>query len=633
MSASLTVFPLRNTITLAVCRLQMGMRRSSRRRILLGIGGGMTALSGCVSGEEQDDSSARDDDDDGNETNPDDTGNDESGNDTNGGTIDTPDPDLPEWATALVRIGGVDSSVDTSARDRGAGFVVDGVVVTNQHILANQDGLLVTFQDGTQVGGSVIGTDPMSGLAVLDVEAMPDSVSSLVFATERPQLGQTVSVIGQRDDPVETRESLEIRAIEQRMRAPTGRLVAPSMRTDPPLSAAQTGSPILDRNHRVVGVVSSGESTKPGFGISSALCRRVVSRLREAGTVDHSFMGITLVESSDSRGVMIEGVLPDGPAAAAGLRPAHRETVADSSVSPTGGDVIDVIDGVPVSTPGRLYSHLATETDPGDTIELTIVRQGSERSVSVTLDSRPGYPIDDRVEYQDPHEYAYDPRKSPVDGFAHLWQFIGSSPPFPDLIGTAPLSAGGGSVAGGDSGIYGSDAVAVNRPGYCIHRGGVGIDTGSSFSMGVWIAPEATDDYQAAFMLQNASAREALGIGINAGRDVSAPHSKVLSVNRTNEWGSRVGSFGEWHFHVLRYDADTARAELWVDGEFDYETGVEDGGSWVHTLSNGEIIAGFRPVSSRDYPFVGRIAWPWITQGRISGEDIRVLYEAGRNSQ
>ena len=618
------------------------MQRSPRRHVLVGLAGGLAIVAGCV-GESDDGDDETDD-----KGADDNTGDDEMGSDDgddignpNGGTDEEPiDPVaavIEETKDAVVSIGG-----DTLA----AGVVVDSQhVLTTQHVLGSEESVAVTFSDETQRTGTVAGTDVHNNLATLSVSDVPQSATPLGFVS-RSLVGEEVLIFHDQFPDPESPQTAVIAAADGTATAPTGFTIPATVETDPPVEASLSGVPIVTLDGSLAGISSRGSDRD--FAISPALINRSLPELLAGNSVEHPgldalFMAVPTGDDAppgvpDEPGAMVIATVSGGPADEANLRPAADSPVNDPAELDRAGDVIVAIEGKPVDAPDDLRRYLALEAEPDDTVELTLVRAGDTMTRSVPLGVRRDVPLADAdVSFVDPvlvpHRGGYDPASPPVDGFAHLWSPGDRDSPFVDRIGEADFTVGSDSVTPGASGVFGDDAVRYDESGYLIYRGDVDIETDESFSMGAWISHAQTGDYGAVLLLQNEDDGEALGIGVNAGRDVNRPYPKVLSVDRTNGWGSTGYSNGQWHLHVLRYDADSGTAELWFDGELDYEVAVDNADGWVPALADGEIVSGFRPVASRDYPFAGRIAWPWVAQGLIDPADIQLLYTIGADSK
>lgn len=147
----------------------------------------------------------------------------------------------------------------------------------------------------------------------------------------------------------------------------------------------------------VVGVVNSKRGDNIAFGISAALTQRVVPRLIETGKYEHAYMGVSLEnvtptiaeanEMSQTRGLLVVQTVRGGPADGV-LQPSDIEYGEGGRV-PVGGDVILAIEGTQVASFEDLASYLALQTRPGDTIQVRILRDGSEQTVELTLTDRP----------------------------------------------------------------------------------------------------------------------------------------------------------------------------------------------------------------------------------------------------
>ena len=221
----------------------------------------------------------------------------------------------------------------------------------------------------------------------------------------------------------------------------------------------------------------------------------------------------------------------------------------------------------------------------------------------------------------------YDAEEAPISSFDHFWDFSAEDP-LDDRIGEAHLEIASSEVEVGTGGLFGNDAITLDEDGYVRHKNGeLTVDVTGSFSMGAWLNHEETKDYSAAMLLVSVEEDEAFGIGPNSGRDGDdQPLPKVLSVGNTGGSGETFYEYGDWHFHVLRYDAEENEAELYFDGELDYSVEPDDGGDWIADLD--AIVLGFRPVGNSDYQYLGRIAYPWVTEGVISESIVRALFEA-----
>lgn len=293
---------------------------------------------------------------------------------------------------------------------QGSGFVIDkeGHIVTNNHVVEGATSIIVRFQDGTETRAEVVGTDPDADLAVIRVDVDPDVLVPVELGdSDTLQVGDWVIAIG---NPFGFEGSVTfgiVSATGRAVRGMTGRgFSLPNLiQTDAAINPGNSGGPLVDIEGRVVGVNTLIFSQTPmansgvGFAIPVNTVKRVVPALIEEGSFQHPFIGIsglevtpTLAEQLDlpvDHGVLVVEVFEGSGADKAGLRAGTREvTLPDGEVIPADGDIIIAIDGREVRTFTDLVNYLDT-LNVGDTITLTIVRDGRTMDVEVTLGPRP----------------------------------------------------------------------------------------------------------------------------------------------------------------------------------------------------------------------------------------------------
>jgi 2-alkenal reductase len=275
----------------------------------------------------------------------------------------------------------------------GTGFVIDdqGHIVTNAHVAGGASEIVVNFFDGTITRAELVGLDLDSDLAVLQVDLPPDQLHPVTFGdSDTLFIGQTTLAIGSPFGRRWTLTSGIISALDRSIDGLGSYSIGGVIQTDAAINPGNSGGPLLNMQGQVIGVNSqieseSGSSSGIGFAIPSNLVQRVVSQLIENGRVNYSFMGITGGEVSLSaieqlglpnnmRGVVVQDVTSGGPAFMSGLRPA---------------DVITAIDGVPMTGMSSLVSYLASNTTPGQSVNLTVWREGQMFTTNVTLGERP----------------------------------------------------------------------------------------------------------------------------------------------------------------------------------------------------------------------------------------------------
>lgn len=290
----------------------------------------------------------------------------------------------------------------------GSGFVFDanGHIVTNNHVVAEGDSYEIQFPDGSRRRADLVGTDVDSDLAVLRVDTLPDSVAPLTLADfSALRVGQFVVAIG---NPFEEQGSLSFgiisglgrSIISQRLAENGGFYSLPEViQTDAPINPGNSGGPLLNLSGQVVGVnsairSSTGLNSGVGFAIPVAAVKRIVPSLIENGSYTYPYMGIgssggpidlerqEQLDLPRTGGVYVTSVTEGSPAEDAGIVPAP-------SAETPGGDLIVGIDDREVQEFTDILSYLVFETEVGQTIDLTVIRDGDTITVPLTLSARP----------------------------------------------------------------------------------------------------------------------------------------------------------------------------------------------------------------------------------------------------
>ena len=289
----------------------------------------------------------------------------------------------------------------------GSGFVIDdeGHIVTNAHVVAEARAVTVIFFNGLEVRAEVVGTDLDSDLAVVAVEEMPDDVVPLKLAEiEQVRPGDRVVAIG---NPFSLGGSMTLGIVSAIGRtiptADTPFSIPQAIQTDASINPGNSGGPLLTLDGRVVGVNAqiasqSGTSSGVGFAIPSNVVRRVVPALIERGSYAWPWLGVQggpvnlLVQEANDlntqQGAYIAVVVENGPAEEAGLQGATGEEQILGQPVPVGGDVVVEADGEEIRDFADLLSLVAFKR-PGDTITLSVLRNGAEQEIAVDLAARP----------------------------------------------------------------------------------------------------------------------------------------------------------------------------------------------------------------------------------------------------
>lgn len=286
----------------------------------------------------------------------------------------------------------------------GSGFVYDtaGHIVTNNHVVADGTDLEVSFANGTRTSATLVGTDVDSDLAVIKVDQLPAGVAPIPLGDSESVLpGQFAVAIG---NPFGEVGSMSVGIISglgrtlESQRLPeqgNGRYSLPQvLQTDAAINPGNSGGPLLNLNGQVIGVNSAiltrtGTNSGVGFSIPVAAVKRIIPTLIDDGQYTYPYIGISMAPSLSlealaelnlpAQGVYVTRVVPNSPAGQAGLRGAEGP----------GGDYIIAIDGQLVRDSNDLISYLVFQTEVGQTIELTVIREGQEITVPLTLGVRP----------------------------------------------------------------------------------------------------------------------------------------------------------------------------------------------------------------------------------------------------
>lgn len=293
----------------------------------------------------------------------------------------------------------------------GSGFVYnqDGYIVTNNHVVdgAVPGGIEVNFVDGTIVRGEVVGLDPDSDLAVLRVNVPAENLRPVVLGnSDNLVIGQTTLAIGSPFGQRWTLTTGVVSALDRTIQGLTDFSIGSVIQTDAAINPGNSGGPLFNLHGEVIGVNSqivSGTRSNSGIGfaVPSNLVERVVMDILNEGRVSYSYLGISggpdmslnLIETlnlpNNLRGVVISSVVPNGPADLAGLQNPSTRVDSQGNQVPSSIDIITAIDGVPVSGMNNLVSYLASNTRPGDTVNLAVWRNGQQIVLPVQLSGRP----------------------------------------------------------------------------------------------------------------------------------------------------------------------------------------------------------------------------------------------------
>lgn len=299
----------------------------------------------------------------------------------------------------------------------GSGFVWDsqGHIVTNNHVIAGASKISVTFSDGTTVPATVVGADLNSDLAVLKVNVPSSQLHPVTMGdSAQVKVGELAIAIGNPYGLAGTMTEGIVSAISRSL--PVGldnqstqtgpRYSIPDIiQTDAAINPGNSGGVLVNDQGEVIGVTaaiqsSGGSNSGIGFVIPSEIVQKVVPSLIQTGSYAHPYIGITgttmtmdlanaMNLNSEQTGVLVVDVSPNGPAAKAGLQGSTQQATINGQQVPVGGDIITAINNQPVKTFEDLAAYLTNNTQVGQTVTLTILRQGQTQTVKVTLGTLP----------------------------------------------------------------------------------------------------------------------------------------------------------------------------------------------------------------------------------------------------
>ena len=299
----------------------------------------------------------------------------------------------------------------TPSQGEGSGFVwdLDGHIVTNYHVVAGAQEVVVTFWNGNQLAATVVGEDPFSDLAVLNVNPTATPLLPVKLGDDDSvQVGDFALAIGHPFRQKHTMTSGIISAIGRTRPSGTTQFSIPDViQTDAPINPGNSGGPLLNRIGEVVGIntqiISSGTGANSGIGFAVPIniAKRVIPGLITDQEYEYGWLGITGINLTPrhaeqlglpaiTQGVYVHQIVEPSPAEKAGLLPSASPDEYANKQFPEGGSIIVSINDQPVIGMDDLISYLVRLTQPGDVISLQIIdNRGNQTSVEIELGVRP----------------------------------------------------------------------------------------------------------------------------------------------------------------------------------------------------------------------------------------------------
>jgi serine protease Do len=281
------------------------------------------------------------------------------------------------------RRGEEDSNRPRRVSSLGSGFVIDpeGVVITNNHVIADADEVFVNFNDGSKLQAEIVGRDPKTDIAVLRVKPEKPLTAVSFGDSDRIRVGDWVMAIG---NPFGLGGSLSVGVVSARNRDINAGPYDNFIQTDAAINRGNSGGPLFNMDGEVVGVNTAiisptGGSIGIGFSIPAKTAVAVIGQLREFGETRRGWIGVRIQQVDDqiaetlgigkARGALVAGVTDDGPAAKAGMR---------------SGDVIVTFDGQAIREMRDLPRAVAA-TAVDKVVDVVVLRDGKEQTLRVTL--------------------------------------------------------------------------------------------------------------------------------------------------------------------------------------------------------------------------------------------------------
>ncbi|HET7412323.1 MAG TPA: Do family serine endopeptidase, partial [Pararhizobium sp.] len=269
------------------------------------------------------------------------------------------------------------------AASLGSGFIIDpaGLIVTNNHVIANAEQVTVTFSDDTTLQAQIIGRDAVTDLALLKVNAKGPLPAATWGDSAQARVGDWVLAIG---NPFGLGGSVTIGIISARGRNINAGPYDNFIQTDAAINRGNSGGPLFDMEGKVIGINTAiisptGGSIGIGFSIPSDLAKNVIDQIHKYGEARRGWLGVRIQPVTDdiaeslhmdkAHGALVAGIIKGGP-------------VDNGSIQP--GDVIVKFDGKPIDEMHDL-PRIVAESPIGKAIDVVVIRKGKEQDVKVEL--------------------------------------------------------------------------------------------------------------------------------------------------------------------------------------------------------------------------------------------------------
>ena len=285
----------------------------------------------------------------------------------------------------------------------GSGFVIDeeGFILTNAHVVEGAVKVSVQFSDSKTVSAKVVGRDPSTDIALLQVDPDGLDLEPLELGSaDGLEVGDPTIAIGNPFGLDRTLTTGVVSALQRRIQGLNGFTIRDVIQTDAAINPGNSGGPLLDAAGRVIGInsqIATGGTSEGNVGIGFAVpidtAKDILETLKSGKAPQRAQLGITTATIDESlsalnlpvkSGVLVQDVSAGSPAEKAGLRGGDITAQVNGEELRIGGDIITEVDGKKVATADDLASEIQGR-EPGEEVELTYLRDGDERTVKVTL--------------------------------------------------------------------------------------------------------------------------------------------------------------------------------------------------------------------------------------------------------
>jgi S1-C subfamily serine protease len=291
----------------------------------------------------------------------------------------------------------------------GSGFVIDseGHILTNNHVIEGAEKIEVKLGESeTEYTAEVVGADPASDLALLKVNAPAKELHPLTLGdSAKMEVGDPVVAIGNPFGLDRTVTSGIVSALQRQIQAPNGFSIDNVIQTDAAINPGNSGGPLINAEGEVIGInsqIETGGSGSGNVGIGFAIpintARAEIHQLETKGEVEHAWLGISggtitpalakAINLPVTEGVIVQTVEKGGPADKAGIEPGNTKATIEGAEVSLGGDIITEINGKKIAGMEELVEAI-NAAKPGESLELTVLRDGQTKKATVTLGDRP----------------------------------------------------------------------------------------------------------------------------------------------------------------------------------------------------------------------------------------------------